>query len=127
MEPTKIIGALDALGRRFEEQLEGEFNNERYTDGASISNYITRAVGASETLALDAEIIEPCAGDRFLLCSDGLNKELSDTEIASILTLHPLQDAAEKLLHQCLERGASDNVSLILVEACTVPESSPGG
>ena len=115
-------GVLKQLSRdhsQVEEQLEGEFGDDRHASGASITNYITRAVGANATLALDAEMIEPCAGDRFLLCSDGLNKELSDVEIAGILALQSLSAAADKLLNLCLERGASDNVTLILVEVGT--------
>ncbi len=121
-------GILKQLSRdhsQVEEQLEGIFGDGQATDAASVANYITRAVGAGVSLELEAEMIEPCAGDRFLLCSDGLNKELSDTEIAGVLEHHPLQEAAAMLLARSLDRGASDNVTLILVEvvastaACT--------
>jgi len=120
-------GSLKQLSRdhsQVQEQLEGVFGDGLSCDAASIANYITRAVGASTTLELDAEIIEPCEGDRFLLCSDGLNKELSDIEIAAVLEQYPLQEAAARLLALSLERGASDNVTLILVEAGTVPPGS---
>jgi protein phosphatase len=115
-------GSLKQLSRdhsQVEEQLEGVFGDARSAGAASIANYITRAVGAGETLQLEAELIEPCEGDRFLLCSDGLNKELSDTEIASVLERYPLQEATGRLLAQCLDRGASDNVTVILVEVCS--------
>lgn len=84
-------------------------------DSCPISNYITRAVGADNELELDAEIIEPCTGDLFLLCSDGLNKEVADDEIARVLERFPLQEAAERLLALSLERGARDNVTFVLV------------
>jgi serine/threonine protein phosphatase PrpC len=83
-------------------------------------------VGAGACLELEAEIIEPCVGDRFLLCSDGLNKELSDTEIAGVLERHSLQEATATLLARCLERGASDNVTLILVEVASPPADRNG-
>jgi protein phosphatase len=117
-------GNLKQLSRdhsQVEEQLEGVFGDDRDACAASVANYITRAVGAGVTLDLEAEIIEPCAGDRFLLCSDGLNKELTDCEIAEVLQQHPLQEAAARLLALSLERGASDNVTLILVEAVAPP------
>jgi protein phosphatase len=118
-------GSLRQLSRdhsQVEEQLEGVFVENQPADTASIANYITRAVGAGETLALEAELIEPCAGDCFLLCSDGLNKELADSEIIAVLQRFPPQQAASRLLAQCLERGASDNVTLILVEVVAAPE-----
>jgi protein phosphatase len=112
-------GNLRQLSRdhsQVEEQLEGVFADIHSPGYASITNYITRAVGAGDTLELEAELIEPCVGDCFLLCSDGLNKELADSEIAAVLERFPLQEAASRLLAQCLERGASDNITLILVE-----------
>jgi protein phosphatase len=120
-------GSLKQLSRdhsQVEEQLEGVFGDGQFHNAASIANYITRAVGASEVLELEAELIEPCEGDRFLLCSDGLNKELADNEIAAVLERYPLQDAAARLLAQCLERNASDNVTLILVQVVASPEDT---
>ncbi|MEJ2455360.1 MAG: protein phosphatase 2C domain-containing protein [Candidatus Thiodiazotropha sp.] len=118
-------GSLRQLSRdhsQVEEQLEGAFSEAHSNGAVSIANYITRAVGAGDTLELEAELIEPCAGDCFLLCSDGLNKELADTEIAAVLERYSLQEAAARLLDQCLERGASDNVTLILVQVTARPE-----
>jgi protein phosphatase len=122
-------GTLKQLSRdhsQVEEQLEGVFGEDRHQRSASIANYITRAVGAGDMLELEAEMIEPCEGDCFLLCSDGLNKELADAEIAAVLERYPLPDAATKLCDQCLERGASDNISLILVQAGTMSDNQSG-
>jgi protein phosphatase len=119
-------GSLRQLSRdhsQVEEQLEGLFTDDHSPGAASIANYITRAVGAGDTLELEAELIEPCVGDCFLLCSDGLNKEMADTEIAAILERYPLQEAAARLLAQCLDRGATDNVTLILVEVIATPDA----
>jgi protein phosphatase len=90
-----------------------------------IANYITRAVGASEELELDAEIFEPCDGDLFLLCSDGLNKEVSDEEIAQILGGYSFQEALQQLIDLAMERGARDNVTLVLVQARTTHTNAP--
>jgi protein phosphatase len=119
-------GSLKQLSRdhsQVEEQLEGVFMENQPPGAASITNYITRAVGAGDTLDLEAELIEPCAGDCFLICSDGLNKELSDNEITAVLQRYSPQQAGPKLLAQCLERGATDNVTLILVEVVPLPDA----
>lgn len=47
-----------------------------------LANVITRAIGAAQTLNLDRIDGELKHGDIFMLCSDGLNKELTDQEIA---------------------------------------------
>jgi protein phosphatase len=120
-------GYLRQLSRdhsQVEEQLEGVFVETHSSDTTSIANYITRAVGAGNTLELESELIEPCVGDCFLLCSDGLNKELADSEIADVLEHYPQQEAAARLLEKCLERGASDNVTLILVQVVATPDGN---
>ncbi len=56
-------------------------------------------------------------GDWLLLCSDGLNDELEDREIAAVLALHCAPDsAADALIEAALAKGGRDNVSVVLVE-----------
>jgi len=80
-------------------------------------NVITRALGVADRA--DLEIIDGRAqvGDRFLLCSDGLTNHLGDAEIAAILGAGAPQTVCDKLLALTLRRGASDNVSIVVV-AC---------
>lgn len=108
-----------------EELIEQGIVTSEQAEQSPVANYITRAVGASEELELDAEIFEPCDGDLFLLCSDGLNKEVSDAEIAEILGNCGFQEALEQLINLALERGARDNVTLVLVEARLSQSSAP--
>jgi PPM family protein phosphatase len=63
-------------------------------------------------------ITEPLRkGDWLLLCSDGLNDELEDAEIAAILRAHSAPDAAaEALIAAALAHGGHDNVSAVVVE-----------
>jgi len=78
------------------------------------ANIITRAIGATGELELDKLSARIQAGDVFLLCSDGLFKELAEAEIATMLGAgagpHTLLDAA-------LARGARDNVTAVVVRA----------
>ncbi len=84
-----------------------------------MANVITRAVGVAPDLALDVVEDEVAARDSFLLCSDGLNKCLSDDEIAAIAATHPPGEACDALLAATLKRGAPDNVSVIMVRCET--------
>ncbi len=78
---------------------------------------LTHAIGGEETVYVDAQIQEVCHGDIFLLCSDGLNKEIADSEIEDVLRGMPYQQAMNHLMELALQRGARDNTTLILVQA----------
>jgi serine/threonine protein phosphatase PrpC len=77
------------------------------------ANRITRAIGAMPGLFVDVELYAIEAGDLFVLCSDGLYKELTDAEIAK--TLNGSEQAVDALINLCLERRARDNVTVIAV------------
>lgn len=79
------------------------------------ANLITRAIGTGEC-ALDVVMIDIEANDRFLLCTDGLYNELQDGEMNSFIQNYELEVAADKLLATCLERGARDNVTFMLIQ-----------
>ncbi|WP_144795481.1 PP2C family serine/threonine-protein phosphatase [Microbacterium paludicola] len=86
-------------------------------DGHPYSNVITRAVGASELAAPDYLGIEVLDGDRFVICSDGLTKELTDYGIQHFLREHDDPAAAvDAMLAAALENGGRDNVTLIVVK-----------
>nr|WP_305907342.1 protein phosphatase 2C domain-containing protein [Methylomarinum sp. Ch1-1]MDP4520084.1 protein phosphatase 2C domain-containing protein [Methylomarinum sp. Ch1-1] len=79
------------------------------------NNVITRAVGAFDELELDCEYLSSRPGDKYLLCSDGVDKELSPVEIERILN-QDNEDDAEALMGEVLARQARDNISIIVVE-----------
>ncbi|MEQ8663335.1 MAG: protein phosphatase 2C domain-containing protein, partial [Gammaproteobacteria bacterium] len=54
-------------------------------DGHPSGNMVTRAVGVSDHLHLEVDMFELAAGDRFLLCSDGLDKHVRDAELPPLL------------------------------------------
>ncbi|MCX8024365.1 MAG: hypothetical protein N3A60_04100, partial [Thermanaerothrix sp.] len=55
------------------------------------------------------------AGDRLLLCSDGLSDLVEDEEMAHLLTSQPMVRAARLLVDLANQRGGHDNISLILI------------
>ncbi|MCP5421168.1 MAG: serine/threonine-protein phosphatase [Gammaproteobacteria bacterium] len=80
-----------------------------------LGNVITRAVGSAEALEVDVRIQDLQASDVFLLCSDGLNKAVTDAEIARLLNVTDNHEVVQSLIHLALVRGASDNVTTIVV------------
>ncbi len=81
-----------------------------------LSNVITRAVGSADQLDIDVIEFALQAGDFFLLCSDGLNKVLTDSEIAQLMSQHNDQELVQALIQRALVRGASDNVTTVVVK-----------
>jgi protein phosphatase len=75
----------------------------------------------TQTLGLGNPVPSRCdirlrAGDFILLCSDGLNDELTDTAIAAVLRANTTPDSAgDALIAAALEHGGNDNVSVVLV------------
>jgi serine/threonine protein phosphatase Stp1 len=96
------------------------------TESHPQANVITRAVGAGEVelFALDkaTDMLRP--GDRFLLCSDGLTKTLSEDDIASLLATAG-ENAAQHLVEAALERQASDNVTAVVLDVLECEDASP--
>lgn len=87
-------------------------------EGHPYSNIITRAVGASEVLSPDYVSLDVLDGDAFVICSDGLTKELTDYGILHFVRQHDdPAEAVSAMLAAALENGGRDNITLILVRA----------
>jgi serine/threonine protein phosphatase PrpC len=80
------------------------------------ANVITRAVGVEDPGFIDINAFNAQIGDTFLLCSDGLYNTMSDEEISDLLSGRDAQQVAEALVQLSLERGAPDNVSVIVIK-----------
>jgi serine/threonine protein phosphatase PrpC len=78
-------------------------------------NAITRAIGVSDhpELEIKGGILEP--GDTFVICSDGLTAHVEDEEILALASKHPPQQACDLLIALTLDRGAVDNVTVVVV------------
>ena len=86
-----LVAELVAEGRLSKE--EAEFHPRR--------NVITRAIGVDPEVPVDLFLLDAEVGDRFLLCSDGLFRELSDEHISSLLRrLAEPDEAARELVNE---------------------------
>jgi len=82
------------------------------------ANVITRAVGADlEDFALDKVSGPIRAGDRFLLCSDGLSKSVPEGELAALLGEDAGVPPSQNLVAAALALNTNDNVTAVTVEA----------
>ncbi|ALJ21156.1 PP2C family protein-serine/threonine phosphatase [Microbacterium sp. No. 7] len=89
------------------------------------SNVITRAIGPSEGVTPDYVRLEVIDGDRFVVCSDGLTKELTDYGILHFLIENADPgEAVDAMLAAALENGGRDNITIIVVNVAR-DSSSP--
>lgn len=89
-------------------------------------NVITRAIGIDDEQDPDIWLI-PAGGDQcFMVCSDGLTKELDDSAIAEVLRASSDIPAADRLVAAALASGGADNVTVVVVKA-NISERTPDG
>jgi len=81
--------------------------------------YITRALGTRPDVEPEVRVHELRAGDRFVLCSDGLTDHVTDAEITQSLIEagddpDSLRDAPRALVNLANERGGRDNITVVI-------------
>jgi serine/threonine protein phosphatase PrpC len=83
-----------------------------------LKNVITRALGTQGRVTPDVFGLEAEPHDLFLLCTDGLTRELSDPVIASVLGQDsPLEELCARLVEAAKKAGGHDNITCLLVRA----------
>lgn len=113
-EDHSLVQELHRLGEISEDDAENHPS----------SNVITRAIGVSDNLDVQVRQVSVEAGDRFLLCSDGLFKDVHRSEVQSNFILPNPQQALEELVQLALNRGGTDNITGVIVQ---VPQVSVSG
>jgi len=80
-------------------------------------NILTRALGIDREVEVDSETVEPYAGDRYLLCSDGLFNEVElDRISATLRRLVNPDDAAAELVRLANDHGGRDNITCVIID-----------
>lgn len=101
-----------------EEQVRSGRMNQAEAQRSPFRNVITRALGTQPTVTPDVFPLEVETGDLFLLCSDGLTREISDELLESMLGLDlPLDELCERLISTANKAGGHDNITCLLVRA----------
>jgi serine/threonine protein phosphatase PrpC len=83
-----------------------------------LSNVLSSAIGASEAKPVVTRVDVRARGSVVLVCSDGLTKHVTDDEIAECLrTMDSAEQVCHALVAQALERGGSDNITVVVGRA----------
>lgn len=87
---------------------------------------LTRALGIDDDLEVDQATVEVTAGDRLLLCSDGLTSMVADELIRKILAGHDDPQAASQALVEAANgAGGQDNITTVVLDVQEAAEPAP--
>lgn len=115
----QIIHAGDTQMWLMRNDMFFQITKDQVLDESEKNSSITSYFGGHDNyLKLDSEIsiYETLAGDLFLICSDGLFKSLNQKTVKSILQADKdIATKAKRILENCLQSGAEDNTSIILI------------
>ncbi|RWZ64307.1 serine/threonine-protein phosphatase [Labedella populi] len=79
-------------------------------------NVVTRAVGVEDDADPDVWLIPVSGRQTFVICSDGLTRDVSEAEIVADLDAGP-ENAASALVERAIRQGSRDNVTVVVVDA----------
>ena len=100
-----------------DEQVRLGTMTEEEAERSPFRSVITRAIGTQPSVIEEAQEMAIEAGDVFLLCSDGLTREVAEEEIGRVLgARNDVDQAAELLVEEANENGGRDNVTSVLVQ-----------
>jgi len=118
-------GELEQLTRDHSfvaEQVRRGVMTQEEADQSKLQNVLLRALGADPEVIVDVEEELTLESDTILLCSDGLTRELSDAQIATVLAKSDdAQEAAERLVDYANQAGGGDNITVIVVRRAAKP------
>lgn len=104
-EDHSLVNELLKRGRLTRDQIEK----------VEYKNAVTRAVGVYESVEVDVFDFDVLAGDRFLLCTDGLHGYLEESDLPRLFAELPEEALTERLIELANERGGKDNITAIVV------------
>jgi len=100
------------------EQITAGLLTEESARSHPLKNVVTQALGGSTEPHADIFELRLLDGDIVLLCSDGLNSMLTDSQIESLINRGgSLEEIAENLVVAANESGGNDNITVVLLKA----------
>ena len=91
-------------------------------ENSKLQSVLLRALGPDAEVEVEVNEELVMEGDTLLLCSDGLTRELSDAQIAAVLSdTEDEQEAADRLIELANQAGGGDNVTVIVMRSSLKP------
>jgi len=81
------------------------------------ANVITRAIGAADQLFLSVGVDEVQDGDIYILCSDGLYRDITEQELLQLTNEETVKNICDGMMDLALSREAKDNITIIIAKS----------
>ncbi|MCL4468911.1 MAG: Stp1/IreP family PP2C-type Ser/Thr phosphatase [Deltaproteobacteria bacterium] len=98
------------------EQFKTGLITEKQMETHSMRNVLTRSLGFSEQIKIASQKLNIHAGDRYLLCSDGLSHMVADNVIAELGSIPDAVHAVSTLIEVANTNGGDDNITAIIID-----------
>jgi protein phosphatase len=99
------------------ELLAAGLDIQEYRDRGVALHGLTSFIGLeNEALRVDVIAVPVRAGDRLLLCTDGVHRQVDDAQLRAALSLSSCRQAAERLVEQADEAAGRDNATAVVVQ-----------
>lgn len=123
-------GAIRQLTKdhtQIQELIDQHQISKKEAEFSSLKNVITRALGGNEDVEVDTLVVPVHKNDVFLLCTDGLSGLMEDWEIFEELGMYEndYEEAVKEYIETALERGAPDNVTVLIAGPADEKDSLP--
>jgi serine/threonine protein phosphatase PrpC len=101
-----------------EAQVQAGLINREQSLKSEHQNILLRALGREPDVEVELTEIPIAAGDRVLLCTDGLTRTVRDEELAAALALFPgnPQGVCDHLIAAANDNGGPDNITVVVIE-----------
>jgi serine/threonine-protein phosphatase Stp1 len=116
---NRVVRCLTRDHSVVQELLDAGEISEAEAERHPYSNLVTRALGASQAVAVDRIVVDVKPGDRLLLCSDGVSRSIDLVGVAN--GSQAVSQFADDVLRDALRRDGSDNATLIAVQLNALP------
>jgi protein phosphatase len=97
-------------------QFEKGLLSEKEISSHPMRNVITQALGNTTSIRIEITPFAAHSGDRFLLCSDGLNGMIHEKTIEQTLRIQDQSDCLSALTQAALREGGADNITVVLID-----------
>ncbi len=110
-----VLSALTTDHSQVEQMVAAGLLSREEAEDHPMAHMLSRAIGVRGEAELDLRMGDVLPGDMFLLCSDGLTRMVREAEMTQVLMHNTPRRGAEALVELALERGAADNVTVVVV------------
>lgn len=120
-----VIKQLTKDHTQIQEMLDQHQISHKDAEFYALKNVITRALGGAEDILVDTLVVPIRENDVFLLCTDGLSGVMEDWELCEEFGMYDnnLEQAVKGYIQTTLDRGAPDNVTVLLTGPATAEDA----